>query len=88
MGRPPRHSKKSLRTSGHWRGIGAWSALVAACVPGALRLGTSLLEDGKPIAARFVWCLIYASDLAIISKGRYPISDFPFPEITGGLLRP
>jgi len=43
MDRPPRSPKESLLTRGHWAAIGGWSALVAACVLGALSVATFAL---------------------------------------------
>jgi Ca2+-transporting ATPase len=44
MDRPPRDPGESLLTSHHWLAIGGWSALVAACVLGALSVATLTLE--------------------------------------------
>jgi Ca2+-transporting ATPase len=50
MDKPPRDSKESVLTGGHWWAIGGWGLLIAVCVLGALSLAM-LWQRMKPIQA-------------------------------------
>jgi Ca2+-transporting ATPase len=74
MDRPPRHPKESLLTLGHWLAIGGWSALVGACVLGALSLATFALELDTTTSVTISFLTLAFAKLWFVLNLRDPVS--------------